>query len=91
MPAQMAVVDTATFEYKLVTLSAPGQKTTIAGHQWTSPSGRYTFASFEGGTSPGVAVIDHFEEDTSRATARVRRTSARQWISRIREPSTFNF
>ena len=63
MPAQMAVVDTATFEYKLVTLSAPGEKTTIAGHQWTSPSGRYTFASFEGGTSPGVAVIDHFDND----------------------------
>jgi DNA-binding beta-propeller fold protein YncE len=63
-PARMAVVDTSTFEYELVTLSEPGQATTIAGHQWTSPSGRYTFASFEGGTSPGVAVIDHFEGNT---------------------------
>jgi DNA-binding beta-propeller fold protein YncE len=58
-PAQTAVVDTATFEYELVNLSEPGQATTIAGHQWTSPSGRYTFAAFEGGLTPGVAVIDH--------------------------------
>jgi DNA-binding beta-propeller fold protein YncE len=64
MPAQMAVVDTDTLQYQLITLSEPGQTTTIAGHQWTSPSGRYTFASFEGGTSPGVAVIDHFEGNT---------------------------
>jgi DNA-binding beta-propeller fold protein YncE len=59
MPAQMAVVDTRTFDYELVTLSAPGETTTIAGHQWTSPSGRYTFAAFEAGANPGVAVIDH--------------------------------
>ena len=59
MPAQMAVVDTRTFEYQIVNLSAPGETTTIAGHQWTSPSGRYTFAAFEGGGNPGVAVIDH--------------------------------
>jgi DNA-binding beta-propeller fold protein YncE len=58
-PAQMAVVDTGTFEYQLVNLSTPGEMTTLAGHQWTSPSGRYTFAAFEGGTNPGVAVIDH--------------------------------
>lgn len=57
-PAQVAVVDARTFgPPTLVTLSAePG---TIAGHQWTSPSGRFTFAAFEGGASPGVAVIDH--------------------------------
>jgi DNA-binding beta-propeller fold protein YncE len=57
-PAQVAIVDTRTFDPpQLVTLSAePG---TIAGHQWTSPSGRYTFAAFEGGANPGVAVIDH--------------------------------
>jgi streptogramin lyase len=59
MPAQMAVVDTRTFEYQIVTLSAPGETTTTGGHQWTSPSGRYTFASYEGGANPGVAVIDH--------------------------------
>lgn len=58
-PAQLAVVDTGTFEYDLVNLSAPGEATTIGGHQWTSPSGRYTFAVFEGGANPGVAVIDH--------------------------------
>jgi len=64
MPAQMAVVDTNTLAFELVTLSEPGQTTTVAGHQWTSPSGRYTFASFEGGTSPGVAVIDHSQGNT---------------------------
>ena len=56
-PAQLAVVDTRTFAVDLVTLNA--QAMTIAGHQWTSPSGRFTFASFEGGSTPGVAVIDH--------------------------------
>jgi outer membrane protein assembly factor BamB len=59
MPAQLAVVDTRTFLYELVNLSPFGGMTTIAGHQWTSPSGRYTFAAFEGGVSPGLAVIDH--------------------------------
>ena len=58
----MAVVDTDTFTFQIVTLSAPGQATTVAGHQWTSPSGRYTYASFEGGPNPGVAVIDHFAD-----------------------------
>jgi DNA-binding beta-propeller fold protein YncE len=51
MPAQLAVVDTQSFKYELVNLSPSGGMTTIAGHQWTSPSGRYTFAAFEGGTS----------------------------------------
>jgi len=64
MPAQVAVVDATTFgdqtvAYQIVDL-APGEATTLAGHQWTSPSGRYTFAAFEGGPNPGVAVIDHF-------------------------------
>jgi hypothetical protein len=48
-----------TFAFELVTLSAPGETTTIAGHQWTSRGGRYTFAAFEGGANPGIAVIDH--------------------------------
>jgi DNA-binding beta-propeller fold protein YncE len=57
-PAQVAIVDTRTFgPPQLVTLS--GEAGTIAGHQWTSPSGRETFAAFEGGTNPGIAVIDH--------------------------------
>jgi DNA-binding beta-propeller fold protein YncE len=60
-PAQMAVVDTRTLSYQIVDLvpdplKRPG---TIAGHQWTSPNGRVTFAAFEGGPAPGVAVIDH--------------------------------
>ena len=56
-PAQVAVVNTETFTYDIVTLSVPGAPTT-AGHQWTSPNGRYTLASFEG-PGAGVAVIDH--------------------------------
>jgi DNA-binding beta-propeller fold protein YncE len=59
-PAQLAVVDTRTFDYELVTIGAAG---TIAGHQWTSSNGRFTFAAFEGGPTPGVAVIDHRDEN----------------------------
>ena len=63
MPAQIAVVDTTTLDelsptFQLVNLSLPAETATTGGHQWTSPSGRYTFASYEG-TNPGVAVIDH--------------------------------
>jgi len=56
-PAQMAVVDTSSFDFGLVTLSTAAGS--IAGHQWTAPSGRFTFATFEGANA-GVAVIDHF-------------------------------
>jgi len=56
-PAQLAVVDTSAMTYDLVNLSAAAGS--IGGHQWTSPSGRYTFASFESTTDAGVAVIDH--------------------------------
>jgi outer membrane protein assembly factor BamB len=59
LPAQLAVVDTKTFDYDLVRLGPVLETNTIAGHQWTSRNGRLTFAAFEGGTSPGVAVIDH--------------------------------
>jgi DNA-binding beta-propeller fold protein YncE len=58
-PAQVAVVDTRTFAYELVRIGPILDTNTIAGHQWTSPNGRFTFAAYEGGTSPGVAVIDH--------------------------------
>lgn len=61
-PAQIAVVDTATLAFDVVTLSVPGAATT-AGHQWTSPGGRYTFASYEG-VGAGVAVIDHADANT---------------------------
>ena len=54
-PAQVAIVDTETFDYDLVTIGGTG---TIAGHQWTSPNGHFTFAAFEG-PGAGVAVIDH--------------------------------
>jgi DNA-binding beta-propeller fold protein YncE len=59
MPAQMAVVDTRTFDYELFGIGPSLETNTIAGHQWTSRGGRFTFAAFEGGASPGVAVIDH--------------------------------
>ena len=54
-PAQVAVVNTRTLTSELVTIGGAG---TIAGHQWTSPNGRITFAAFEG-PGAGVAVIDH--------------------------------
>ena len=58
-PAQVAIVDTDTFASKIVTIGGPG---TIAGHQWTSKNGRFTYAAFEG-PGAGVAVIDHRLDD----------------------------
>jgi streptogramin lyase len=58
-PAQLAVVDAKTLTYALVRIGPPLETTTVAGHQWTSRNGRYTFATYEGGSSPGIAVIDH--------------------------------
>ena len=60
-PAQLAVTNTETFAVELVNLSAANEATSLGAHQWTSPAGRYTFAGFEGGSNPGVAVIDHAE------------------------------
>ena len=54
-PAQVAIIDTDTFDFDIVTIGGAG---TIAGHQWTSPNGHFTFAAFEG-PGAGVAVIDH--------------------------------
>ena len=56
-PAQVAIVDTDTLDYDVLTIGGAG---TIAGHQWTSPNGHFTFAAFEG-PGAGVAVIDHTE------------------------------
>jgi outer membrane protein assembly factor BamB len=58
MPAEAIVVDTRTFEYERVRIGPTLESNTLAGHQWTSRNGRFTFAAFEGGTSPGVAIID---------------------------------
>jgi DNA-binding beta-propeller fold protein YncE len=60
-PARLAVVDTASLAVTLVALSAGDESNSIGGHQWTSRSGRFTFAAFEGGAHPGLAVIDHDE------------------------------
>jgi streptogramin lyase len=59
MPAEAVVVDTRTFEHQRIRIGPTLETNTIAGHQWTSRNGRFTFAAFEGGSSPGVAVIDH--------------------------------
>jgi len=59
-PAQVAIVDTGTLDYDVVTI---GGTATIAGHQWTSPNGHFTFAAFEG-PGAGVAVIDHEQGNT---------------------------
>ncbi len=60
-PAQVAIIDTDSFATKIVTIGGTG---TIAGHQWTSPNGHFTFAAFEGPPgAAGVAVIDHRQDD----------------------------
>lgn len=58
-PAQMAVIDTRTFGYELVDIGPALEPATLAAHQWTSPNGRHTFAAYEGGSRPGIAIIDH--------------------------------
>ena len=58
-PAQVAFVDTRTLESEIVRIGPVLDTTTVAGHQWTSRNGRFTFAAYEGGQHPGVAVIDH--------------------------------
>jgi DNA-binding beta-propeller fold protein YncE len=63
-PAQVAVIDADTLAVHLVTIGGTG---TIAGHQWTSMSGQYTFAAFEG-PGAGVAVLDHRAGDAIVAT-----------------------
>ena len=54
-PARIAIVDLETVTASEVTIAGG---TTLAGHQWTSPDGRYTYAAFEG-PGAGLAVIDH--------------------------------
>jgi hypothetical protein len=65
-PAQLAVVNTNSLQVKLVDLSPSGGPGSVAGHQWTAPNGRYTFAAFERGTRPGVAVVDHATNEVIR-------------------------
>jgi hypothetical protein len=59
-PAQLALVDTRTLAFQTVTIAGAG---TIAGHQWTSPDGRVTYAAFEG-PGAGVAIVDHRSGNT---------------------------
>ena len=50
-PAQVAFVDTRTLESEIVRIGPVLDTTTVAGHQWTSRNGRFTFAAYEGGTA----------------------------------------
>ena len=76
-PAQLAVVDTRTFDYQIVDLSAPSGATTIGGHQWTSRNGRYTWAAFEGGTESGRRCHRSPRREHRHSEACVRGTTAR--------------
>jgi DNA-binding beta-propeller fold protein YncE len=59
-PAQLAVVSINGLSATIVNVTAVGELS-IAGHQWTTPGGRYTFVTWEGGTgaNQGFAVLDH--------------------------------
>jgi Cytochrome D1 heme domain len=56
-PAEIQVFDARTLTL-VATVEIAGAGT-IAGHNWLSANGRYTFVTFEGGLSPGIAVVDH--------------------------------
>jgi YVTN family beta-propeller protein len=56
-PAQLSVVDTKSLTI-VQTIDLAGEGT-IAGHNWMSANGRYSFVAYAGGTTPGVAVVDH--------------------------------
>lgn len=55
-PARIAVVDVRTMTSTEVTIATG--PTSLAGHQWTSRDGRFTYAAFEGAV-PGLAIVIH--------------------------------
>jgi YVTN family beta-propeller protein len=56
-PAQLVVVDgPALTVVATVNVAEAG---TTGGHNWISANGRYSFITYEGGSSPGIAVVDH--------------------------------
>jgi YVTN family beta-propeller protein len=57
VPAQLAVIDTTAMTLTKV-IDVAGALT-MAGHNWMSANGRYSFVAFQGGAAPGVAVVDH--------------------------------
>lgn len=62
-PAQLTVVDLQSFTLvKTIDLAGAG---TIAGHNWPSANGRYSFVAYEGATGdpPGIAVVDHHSDE----------------------------
>ncbi len=63
-PAQLAVVSTKDWRVTIVNVTAVSELS-IAGHQWTTPDGRHTFVTWEGGTgaNQGIAVIDHEDDN----------------------------
>jgi YVTN family beta-propeller protein len=56
-PAQLVVIDgPALTVVATVNVADAG---TVGGHNWISANGRYSFITYEGGSSPGIAVVDH--------------------------------
>lgn len=56
-PAELDVIKAPSLTIAAtVTVAGAG---TIAGHNWISANGRYSFITYEGGDNAGVAVVDH--------------------------------
>jgi YVTN family beta-propeller protein len=56
-PAELDIIAAPSLTFvATVTVAEAG---TIAGHNWISANGRYSFITYEGGSAPGVAVVDH--------------------------------
>lgn len=56
-PAQLSVVDVRNLTV-VTTIDLAGAGT-VAGHNWLSADGRYSFVTYEDVFSPGIAVVDH--------------------------------
>ena len=57
LPAELDVV--AVPSLTVVAAVTVAEAGTLAGHNWISANGRYSFISYEGGSRAGVAVVDH--------------------------------
>ena len=57
-PAQISYVDVSSGLTLAATVDVAGAGT-LAGHNGLSANGRYSFVAFEGGSAPGLAVVDN--------------------------------
>ena len=57
LPAELDVV--AVPSLSVVATVTVAESGTLAGHNWISANGRYSFISYEGGSQAGIAVVDH--------------------------------